>query len=162
MRFQPNAICSKRGRNAIKQVALAMASTDRPRILHLGQLNADERRALTARGAIEGGESVSEPLRGTRVFPLMVTQMINIGETTGALDTMLGKIAEFYEEEVDASVSSMLTLLEPMMIAFLGVVVATIVRVLIGGLIFWIALAGVILYIRRRLLRRAAGTTGND
>ena len=82
---------------------------------------------LTAKGAIEGGDSVSVPLQGTGVFPLMVTQMINIGETTGALDTMLAKIAEFYEEEVEAAVSGMLTLLESMTIALLGVVVSAIV-----------------------------------
>ena len=57
----------------------------------------------------------------------MVTQMISIGETTGALDAMLAKIADFYEEEVDAAVSGMLTLIEPIMIAFLGVVVGGIV-----------------------------------
>ena len=82
---------------------------------------------MTARGSIEGGASVSAPLEHTGVFPLMVTQMINIGEATGALDTMLSKIADFYEEEVDAAVSSMLSLLEPIMIAFLGVVVGGIV-----------------------------------
>jgi type IV pilus assembly protein PilC len=82
---------------------------------------------MTARVAIESGSSISGPLQSTKVFPLMVTQMVNIGETTGALDTMLGKIAEFYEEEVDAAVSGMLTLLEPIMIAFLGVVVGGIV-----------------------------------
>ena len=57
----------------------------------------------------------------------MVTQMINVGETTGALDTMLGKIADFYEEEVDVAVAGMLTLMEPVMIAFLGVIVGGIV-----------------------------------
>ena len=82
---------------------------------------------MTARVAIEAGDSISGPLQSTKVFPLMVTQMVNIGETTGALDTMLEKIAEFYEEEVDAAISGMLTLLEPMMIAFLGVVVGAIV-----------------------------------
>jgi type IV pilus assembly protein PilC len=82
---------------------------------------------MTARGSIEGGESVSAPLEQTQVFPAMVTQMINIGEATGALDTMLSKIADFYEEEVDVAVSGMLSLLEPIMIAFLGVVVGGIV-----------------------------------
>ena len=82
---------------------------------------------MTARVAIEAGDSISGPLQNTKVFPLMVTQMVNIGETTGALDTMLEKIADFYEEEVDAAISGMLTLLEPMMIAFLGVVVGGIV-----------------------------------
>ena len=82
---------------------------------------------MTSRVAIEAGASVSGPLQNTKVFPLMVTQMVNIGETTGALDTMLEKIADFYEEEVDAAIAGMLTLLEPMMIAFLGVVVGGIV-----------------------------------
>ena len=82
---------------------------------------------LVTRAAIERGESISGPLKETHVFPAMVTQMINVGEATGALDTMLGKIADFYEEEVDAAVAGMLTLLEPIMIAFLGVVVGGIV-----------------------------------
>ncbi len=82
---------------------------------------------LTTRNAIERGETVSGPLRDTNVFPSMVVQMINVGETTGALDTMLSKIADFYEEEVDAAVAGLLTLLEPVMIAFLGVVVGGIV-----------------------------------
>jgi type IV pilus assembly protein PilC len=82
---------------------------------------------LKTRTGIERGESVSAPLRETNVFPSMVVQMINVGETTGALDAMLSKIADFYEEEVDAAVAGMLTLLEPVMIAFLGVVVGGIV-----------------------------------
>ena len=63
----------------------------------------------------------------TDVFPSMVVQMIGVGEATGALDTMLSKIADFYEEEVDTAVAGLLTLLEPVMIAFLGVVVGGIV-----------------------------------
>jgi type IV pilus assembly protein PilC len=82
---------------------------------------------MVTRGAIERGETVSGPLRDTDVFPPMVTQMINVGEATGALDTMLSKIADFYEDEVDTAVAGMLTLLEPIMIAFLGVVVGGIV-----------------------------------
>ena len=82
---------------------------------------------LTARDAIESGETVAAPLGETGVFPQMVTQMVAIGETTGTLDTMFAKIATFYEEEVDASMAGMLTLLEPIMIAFLGVVVGGIV-----------------------------------
>jgi len=70
---------------------------------------------------------VSGPLRETKVFPSMVTQMINVGEATGALDTMLEKVADFYEDEVDTAVAGMLTLMEPIMIAFLGVVVGGIV-----------------------------------
>jgi type IV pilus assembly protein PilC len=82
---------------------------------------------LKTRKGIERGETVSGPLRETNVFPSMVVQMINVGETTGALDAMLAKIADFYEEEVDAAVGGLLTLLEPVMIAFLGVVVGGIV-----------------------------------
>jgi len=86
-----------------------------------------ERAILKTRAGIERGETVSGPLKDTNVFPSMVVQMINVGETTGALDTMLSKIADFYEEEVDAAVAGLLTLLEPVMIAFLGVVVGGIV-----------------------------------
>ncbi len=82
---------------------------------------------MITRSAIERGETVSGPLKETNVFPPMVTQMINVGEATGALDNMLSKIADFYEEEVDTAVAGMLTLLEPIMIAFLGVVVGGIV-----------------------------------
>jgi type IV pilus assembly protein PilC len=81
----------------------------------------------TTRSGIERGETISEPLRKTNVFPSMVVQMINVGETTGALDAMLSKIADFYEEEVDTAVAGLLTLMEPVMIAFLGVVVGGIV-----------------------------------
>ena len=86
-----------------------------------------EEAVMTTRSAIERGETVSAPLRDTKVFPAMVTQMINVGEATGALDTMLGKVADFYEEEVDTAVAGMLTLMEPVMIAFLGVLVGGIV-----------------------------------
>jgi type IV pilus assembly protein PilC len=86
-----------------------------------------EQAIQTTRTGIERGETVSGPLRDTKVFPSMVVQMINVGETTGALDTMLSKIADFYEDEVDSAVAGMLTLLEPIMIAFLGVVVGGIV-----------------------------------
>jgi type IV pilus assembly protein PilC len=86
-----------------------------------------EKAILTTRSGIERGETVSGPLRETKVFPSMVVQMINVGETTGALDTMLSKIADFYEDEVDSAVAGLLTLLEPVMIAFLGVVVGGIV-----------------------------------
>ena len=82
---------------------------------------------MVTRSAIERGETMSAPLKETGVFPVMVTQMINIGEQTGALDTMLSKIADFYEDEVDTAVAGMLTLMEPIMIAFLGVVVGGIV-----------------------------------
>jgi type IV pilus assembly protein PilC len=79
------------------------------------------------RARIERGETISAPLRTTGVFPPMVSQMIGAGESTGALDTMLNKIAEFYEEEVDVAVAGLLTILEPVLIAFLGVVVGGIV-----------------------------------
>jgi type IV pilus assembly protein PilC len=81
----------------------------------------------TTRSGIERGETVSGPLKETNVFPSMVVQMINVGETTGALDAMLSKIADFYEEEVDTAVAGLLTLMEPVMIAFLGVIVGGIV-----------------------------------
>ena len=81
----------------------------------------------TTRKSIERGETIAGPLRETNVFPSMVVQMIGVGEATGALDTMLSKIAEFYEEEVDVAVAGLLTLLEPIMIALLGGVVGGIV-----------------------------------
>jgi type IV pilus assembly protein PilC len=82
---------------------------------------------MLTRKSIERGETISAPLKETNVFPSMVTQMIGVGEATGALDTMLAKIADFYEEEVDTAVAGLLTLLEPIMIAVLGVVVGGIV-----------------------------------
>jgi type IV pilus assembly protein PilC len=82
---------------------------------------------MATRKSIEHGETVSAPLKETAVFPAMVTQMIGVGEATGALDTMLAKIADFYEEEVDTAVAGLLTLLEPVMIAVLGVIVGGIV-----------------------------------
>jgi type IV pilus assembly protein PilC len=82
---------------------------------------------MLTRKSIERGETVSAPLKETGVFPSMVTQMIGVGEATGALDTMLAKIADFYEDEVDTAVAGLLTLLEPIMIAFLGTIVGGIV-----------------------------------
>jgi len=82
---------------------------------------------LATRKSIEGGNTIAAPLKETAVFPPMVVQMIGVGEATGALDTMLSKIADFYEEEVDTAVAGMLTLMEPVMIAFLGVIVGGIV-----------------------------------
>ncbi|NLI80276.1 MAG: type II secretion system F family protein [Deltaproteobacteria bacterium] len=76
-----------------------------------------------AKEAIAEGRPVAEPLQETNVFPPMVTQMIAVGEATGALDTMLGKIADFYDEEVDTAVEALTSLLEPMLIVFLGVTV---------------------------------------
>jgi type IV pilus assembly protein PilC len=82
---------------------------------------------LQTRRSIERGETIAAPLKETGVFPGMVVQMIGVGEATGALDTMLGKIADFYEEEVDVAVEGLLTLLEPLMIAILGGAVGGIV-----------------------------------
>ena len=82
---------------------------------------------METRASIERGETVSKPLQDTKVFPPMVTQMIGVGEATGALDMMLSKIADFYEDEVDTAVAGLLTLLEPIMISFLGVIVGGIV-----------------------------------
>jgi type IV pilus assembly protein PilC len=81
----------------------------------------------TTRKSIERGETIAGPLKDTAVFPPMVVQMIGVGEATGAVDTMLSKIADFYEEEVDVAVAGLLTLLEPVMIALLGGVVGGIV-----------------------------------
>jgi type IV pilus assembly protein PilC len=82
---------------------------------------------MSTRKSIERGETIAEPLKQTGVFPPMVSQMIGVGEATGALDTMLSKIADFYEEEVDAAVAGLLSLLEPIMIAILGVIVGGVV-----------------------------------
>ncbi len=78
---------------------------------------------MDSRNSIAGGESISEPLRVSGVFPPMVTQMINVGEETGDLDGMLTKIADFYDEEEDAAVESLLKAMEPLMIVVLGTVV---------------------------------------
>jgi len=86
-----------------------------------------ERSLKKVRKALEEGKSLTEPLRETAVFPGMVTQMIGVGEQTGAMDAMLQKIADFYEEEVDAAVKDLLTALEPVMIVFLGLVVGGVV-----------------------------------
>jgi type IV pilus assembly protein PilC len=82
-----------------------------------------EKAIRDARLSISEGRSVAEPLAETGVFPPMVTQMISVGEATGALDTMLGKIADFYDDEVDAAVDALTSLLEPMLILFLGVTI---------------------------------------
>ncbi|HEY8184208.1 MAG TPA: type II secretion system F family protein [Thermoanaerobaculia bacterium] len=82
---------------------------------------------MATRKSVEEGKTISEPLGDTDVFPSMVVQMIAVGEQTGALDTMLSKIAEFYEDEVDAAVAGLMKLLEPVLIAFLGVAIGGIV-----------------------------------
>src|ERR1700720_3698690 len=86
-----------------------------------------ERAISTTRKAVEAGRSLVDPLKETNVFPGMVTQMIGGGEQTGAMDAMLQKIADFYEDEVDAAVKDLLTAMEPIMIVVLGVVVGGIV-----------------------------------
>jgi len=78
---------------------------------------------MASRASIAGGDTISAPLAKSAVFPPMVISMIAVGESTGGLDEMLSKIADFYDEEVDAAVSGLLSLLEPVMIVFLGVVV---------------------------------------
>jgi type IV pilus assembly protein PilC len=82
---------------------------------------------LKVRAGVERGESFVDPLKATEVFPNMVAQMIGIGEQTGALDAMLGKIADFYEQEVDTAIANLLTLIEPVLIGFLGVTIGSIV-----------------------------------
>jgi type IV pilus assembly protein PilC len=86
-----------------------------------------EEAIVTIRGAVEQGKSFVEPLRASEIFPHMVAQMVGIGEQTGALDAMLGKIADFYEQEVDAAIANLLTLMEPALIGFLGVTIGSIV-----------------------------------
>ena len=86
-----------------------------------------EEAVMKVRKAIEEGRTIVDPLRESEVFPSMVTQMIGVGEATGAMDAMLQKIADFYEDEVDAATKNLLTLLEPMMIGVLGISVGGIV-----------------------------------
>ena len=86
-----------------------------------------EKAIMQTRKAVEAGRSLVDPLKETDVFPGMVTQMIGVGEQTGAMDAMLQKIADFYEDEVDAAVKDLLTAIEPVMIVFLGVVVGGVV-----------------------------------
>ncbi len=82
---------------------------------------------LKVRAGVERGENFVEPLKATDVFPHMVGQMVGVGEQTGALDAMLGKIADFYEDEVDTAIADLLALIEPVLIAFLGVTIGSIV-----------------------------------
>jgi len=86
-----------------------------------------EEAIVRARGSISEGKTIAEPLADSKVFPPMVTQMVAVGEATGALDVMLNKIADFYDDEVDSAVEALTSLLEPMLMVFLGVV--------IGGLV---------------------------
>ncbi|MBL8182383.1 MAG: type II secretion system F family protein [Blastocatellia bacterium] len=82
---------------------------------------------LKVRAGVERGENFVDPLKATDVFPHMVSQMVGVGEQTGALDAMLGKIADFYEEEVDTAIADLLGLMEPVLIAFLGITIGSIV-----------------------------------
>jgi type IV pilus assembly protein PilC len=82
---------------------------------------------IKVRQGVERGENFVDPLKATNVFPHMVGQMIGVGEQTGAMDAMLGKIADFYEEEVDTAIADLLGLMEPVLIAFLGVTIGSIV-----------------------------------
>jgi type IV pilus assembly protein PilC len=86
-----------------------------------------ERAVMQARAAVTAGRTLADPLRQEAIFPPMVVHMINVGENTGALDQMLQKIADFYEDEVDTAVSALTSLLEPLMIVFLGIVVGGLV-----------------------------------
>ncbi len=86
-----------------------------------------EQSLMKVRKAVEEGRTIVDPLKESGVFPNMVVQMIGVGEATGAMDAMLQKIADFYEDEVDTATKDMLTLLEPILIGFLGVVVGGIV-----------------------------------
>jgi len=86
-----------------------------------------EQAITSIRDGVEQGKNFVEPLRASEIFPHMVAQMVGIGEQTGALDAMLGKIADFYEQEVDAAIANLLTLIEPALIGFLGVSIGGIV-----------------------------------
>jgi type IV pilus assembly protein PilC len=79
-----------------------------------------EKAVLQCRASVTEGKTLTEPLKASGVFPPMVTQMISVGEQTGALDAMLGKIADFYDDEVNTAVNTLTSLLEPIMIVFLG------------------------------------------
>jgi type IV pilus assembly protein PilC len=82
-----------------------------------------ERAVVSARASIREGENISDPLAESKVFPIMVTRMIAVGEKTGEMEKMLSKVADFYESEVDATVNALTSLIEPMVIAFLGIVI---------------------------------------
>ncbi|HEY5995991.1 MAG TPA: type II secretion system F family protein, partial [Candidatus Deferrimicrobiaceae bacterium] len=82
-----------------------------------------EEAVIKARASISEGKTIAEPLAESKVFPPMVTQMVGVGEQTGALDQMLNKIADFYDEEVDTAVAALTSLMEPLLMVFLGVVI---------------------------------------
>ena len=79
-----------------------------------------EREILMTKNSIAEGKTIAEPLQGSKVFPGMVVQMISVGEQTGAMDAMLGKIADFYDDEVDTAVDALTSLLEPLLMVGLG------------------------------------------
>ncbi|MCE5230047.1 type II secretion system F family protein, partial [bacterium] len=82
---------------------------------------------IKTRTAIQSGETLATPLRDSNVFPPMVVRMIDVGERTGALESMLSKIADFYEDQVDAAVSGLTSMIEPLLMVFLGLVIGSIV-----------------------------------
>jgi type IV pilus assembly protein PilC len=86
-----------------------------------------EKAIMKTRTSIGEGKTVAEPLGASGIFPPMVVQMISVGESTGALDTMLAKIADFYDDEVDAAVSALTSLLEPILMVFLGTTIGALV-----------------------------------
>ena len=86
-----------------------------------------EKAIIKARSSISQGKTIAEPLSESKVFPVMVTQMIQVGESSGELDTMLGKIADFYDDDIDAAVSTLTSMLEPILMVILGG--------LVGGLV---------------------------
>src|SRR5258705_5782224 len=86
-----------------------------------------EEAIISVRTGVERGENFVDPLKATEVFPNMVAQMVGIGEQTGALDSMLGQIADFYEQEVDSAIANLLTLMEPILIGFIVVTIGSIV-----------------------------------
>ncbi len=86
-----------------------------------------ERAVYTAMDEIRRGENISEPLAASKVFPPMVTRMISVGERSGRLEVMLTKVSDFYDDQVNATVAGLTSLIEPLLIAFLGIVVGGIV-----------------------------------
>ena len=86
-----------------------------------------EEAVMRTRASIAEGKTIAEPLKASKVFPPMVVSMIAVGEQTGALDAMLSKIADFYDEEVDVAVANLTSLLEPMLMVFLGIVIGGVV-----------------------------------
>ncbi len=101
-----------------------------------------ERAVMQCRASVAEGKTLTEPLKVSGVFPPMVTQMISVGEQTGALDAMLGKVADFYDDEVDVTVSTLTSLLEPIMIVFLGIVIGGLVVAMYLPIFRLVALIG--------------------